>query len=102
MPMTLLQADPGGGAFGMQILLFAIIFGIFYFIVFRPMRKRQRDTEKMLGSLERGVRVVTTGGIHGTITGIQGGVVQLRVTDTVKLQIDKTAVARVAETKTRD
>ena len=51
---TLLQADPAGSPFGMQIVLFAIIFGIFYFIVFRPMRKRQRETEAMLQSLERG------------------------------------------------
>lgn len=95
----LLQADAGGGAFGMQIVLFAIIFGIFYFIVFRPMRKRQRDTEQMLRSLERGARVVTTGGIHGTITGIQGDVIQLKVTDTVKLQVSKSAVASVIDKK---
>ena len=99
MNPTLLQADPGGSAFGMQIVLFAIIFGIFYFIVFRPMRKRQRDTEAMLKSLERGARVVTTGGIHGTIAGIQGDVVQLRVTENVKLQISKTAVASVMDKK---
>ena len=84
----------------MQLLLFAVIFGIFYLIVFRPMRKRQQETEAMLKSLERGARVVTTGGIHGTITGIQGDLVQLRVTDSVKLQIDRSAVGRVIPTKT--
>ncbi len=84
----------------MQLLLFAVIFGIFYLIVFRPMRKRQRETEAMLKSLERGARVVTTGGIHGTITGIQGDLIQLRVTDSVKLQIDRSAVGRVIPTKT--
>ena len=94
---TLLQADSGGGVVGPQLLLFAVIFGIFYFIVFRPMRKRQRETEAMLGSLERGARVVTTGGIHGTIAGIQGDIVQLKVTDSVKLQVSKTAVASVVD-----
>ncbi len=84
----------------MQLLLFAVIFGIFYLIVFRPMRKRQQETEAMLKSLERGARVVTTGGIHGTITGIQGDLVQLRVTDSVKLQVDRSAVGRVIPTKT--
>ncbi len=84
----------------MQLVLFAVIFGIFYLIVFRPMRKRQQATEAMLKSLERGARVVTTGGIHGTITGIQGDLVQLRVTDSVKLQIDRSAVGRVIPTKT--
>lgn len=84
----------------MQLLLFAVIFGIFYLIVFRPMRKRQRETEAMLKSLERGARVVTSGGIHGTITGIQGDLVQLRVSDSVKLQIDRSAVGRVIPKKT--
>ena len=96
---SLLQADAGGGAFGMQILLFGVIFGIFYFIVFRPMRKKQRDTEAMLRSLERGARVVTSGGIHGTITGIQGDVVQLRVAENLKLQVSKSAVASVIDKK---
>ena len=96
---TLLQADPGGSPFGMQIVLFAVIFGIFYFIVFRPMRKRQRETEQMLRSLERGARVVTSGGIHGTIAGIQGDIVQLKVTESVKLQISKSAVAGVVDRK---
>lgn len=96
---TLLQADPAGSPFGMQIVLFAIIFGIFYFIVFRPMRKRQRETEEMLRNLERGARVVTTGGIHGTIAGIQGDIVQLKVTDSVKLQVSKSAVASVIDRK---
>ncbi len=95
----LLQADAGGGAFGMQIFLFAVIFGIFYLIVFRPMRKRQRDTERMLKSLDRGARVVTSGGIHGTIIGIQGEVVQLKVADNLKLQISKSAVASVIDKK---
>jgi len=95
----LLQADAGGGPFGMQIVLFAIIFGIFYFIVFRPMRKRQRAPDAMLRSLERRARVLTTAGIHGTITGIQGDVIQLKVTDTVKLQVSKSAVASVIDNK---
>lgn len=97
---SLLQTGQGGGAMGMQLLLFAVIFGIFYLIVFRPMRKRQRETEAMLKSLQRGARVVTNGGIHGTIVGISDHVIQLRVSDTVKLQLDRSAVARVVETKT--
>ena len=96
---TLLQANSGGSGFGMQIVLFAVIFGIFYFIVFRPMRKRQRETEEMLRNLERGNRVVTTGGLHGTIAAIHGDVVQLKVTDQVKLQVSKTAVASVIDKK---
>ena len=96
---TLLQADPAGSPFGMQIVLFAIIFGIFYFIVFRSHAQAPAETEAMLRSLERGARVVTTGGIHGTIAGIQGDIVQLKVTEQVKLQISKSAVASVIDKK---
>lgn len=93
---VLLQAD-GGGAFGMQLVLFAIIFGIFYFIVFRPMRKRQRDTDDMLKSLERGHKVVTSGGLHGQITALTDEVVTLKVTETVKLRVSRSAIASVVD-----
>ncbi len=94
---TLLQADPGGSAVGMQLVLFAVIFGIFYFIVFRPMRKRQRATEEMLRNLQRGNRVVTSGGIHGTIAGMEEDTVQLKVTDMVKLRVSKSAIVNVLD-----
>ena len=97
MNPILLQA--GGGAFGTQLVLFAVIFGIFYFIVFRPMRKRQRDTEAMLRSLDRGKQVITTGGLHGTIASIQDDVVTLKVTEAVKLRVSRTAIARVVDNK---
>ncbi len=94
---TLLQAGSGGSAVGMQLVLFAVIFGIFYFIVFRPMRKRQRETEQMLQGLQRGNRVVTSGGLHGTIAGMEGDTVQLKVTDMVKLRVSKSAIVSVLD-----
>lgn len=99
MNPVLLQAE--GGAFGMQLVLFAIIFGIFYFIVFRPMRKRQRDTETMLKNLEKGSRVITNGGLHGTITGLTDDIVTLKVTDTVKLRVSRTAISSVVSPETK-
>ncbi len=96
---TLLQADPGGSAIGMQLVLFAIIFGIFYFIVFRPMRKRQRETEEMLRGLQRGNRVVTSGGLHGTISSLDDSTVQLKVTDMVKLRVSRSAIANVLDSE---
>jgi len=92
---NLLQADPGGSPIGMQPVLFAVIFGIFYFIVFRPMRKRQRETEAMLRGLQRGNRVVTSGGLHGTVAGMEDDTIQLKVTDMVKLKVSKSAIVSV-------
>jgi preprotein translocase subunit YajC len=97
--LSVLMAAPGGQgpAFGDQLVLILIIFSIFYFIVFRPMRKRQRETEQMLSALKSGDRVVTNGGIYGTVVGVgDDNVVQLRVADHVKIQVAKSAIARLA------
>ena len=94
-----LQAAPSGPTSGLsdQLVLILIIFAIFYFIVFRPMRKRQRDTEQMLTALKNGDRVVTNGGLYGTVVGVSDDVVQLRVAEHVKVQVAKSAIARLVE-----
>ncbi len=96
------MAAPGGQgpAFGDQLFLILIIFGIFYFIVFRPMRKRQRETEQLLTALKNGDRVVTNGGIYGTVVGVADDIVQLRIADHVKIQVAKSAIARLASEPT--
>jgi preprotein translocase subunit YajC len=96
------MASPGGQgpAFGDQLFLILIIFGIFYFIVFRPMRKRQRETEQMLTALKNGDRVITNGGIYGTVVGVSDDIVQLRIADHVKIQVAKSAIARMASEPT--
>ena len=92
------MASPGGRGpgFGDQLFLILIIFSIFYFIVFRPMRKRQRETEQMLTALKNGDRVVTNGGIYGTVVGVADDVIQLRIAENVKIQIAKSAITRIA------
>lgn len=95
------MAPPGGGgpAFADQLMLILIIFGIFYFIVFRPMRKGQREVEKMRAELKNGDHVVTNGGIYGTVVGVSEESIQLRVADQVKIQVAKSAVTRLVEEK---
>ena len=96
------MAAPGGqgAGFNQQIVLILIIFSIFYFIVFRPMRKRQREMEQMIAELKNGDRVVTNGGIYGTVVGVSDDVVQLRIADHVKIQVAKSAIARLASEPT--
>jgi preprotein translocase subunit YajC len=96
-----MAASGGQGAgFNQQLMLILIIFSIFYFIVFRPMRKKQRETEQMIAELKNGDRVVTNGGIYGTVVGVSDDVVQLRVADHVKIQVAKSAIARLASEPT--
>ena len=86
-----------GPGFADQLMLILIIFSIFYFIVFRPMRKGQKDTEEMRSGLKNGDRIVTNGGIYGTVVGVSEDIVQLRIADQVKIQLAKSAVARRVE-----
>jgi preprotein translocase subunit YajC len=71
-----------------------LIFGIFYFLLFLPMQRQRKQTQKMLSSLETGQTVVTSGGIVGTIISIDGDTVVLRVKpDNVKLQMARSSVS---------
>ena len=100
--LTFAAAFPPGGAGGssgmyMQVVFFAAIFGIFYFLLIRPQQKQKRDRETMLTAVKRSDRVVTTSGMHGTITGLSENTVTLRVSDQVKLEFDKSAIGRIVE-----
>jgi len=75
------------------LILPLIIFGIFYVVMFLPMRKRQKKHQEMLAKLAKGDRVVTSGGIYGTVVSVDGDVVTLRVADNVKLQVARAAIA---------
>jgi preprotein translocase subunit YajC len=85
----------GSGAVITQLLLFAAIFAIFYFLLIRPQQKQKADRQRMLDSLKRGDRVVTSSGMHGTITALTEQTVTLRVADQVKLEFDRAAVGRI-------
>jgi len=95
-------SPPGGGgssAIVTQLLFFAAIFAIFYFLLIRPQQKQKRDRATMLTALKKGDRVVTSGGLYGTITGLDEHKVTLRVADQVRLEFDRSAVARVVESQ---
>lgn len=89
--MLLLQAQqPGGFA---QPLVILAIFAIFYLIVFLPARRRQKKLQEMIDSLKSGDKVITTGGIYGTIVGFRSDRIQLRVAENVKIEMSRNAVA---------
>ena len=95
-------AAPPGGAGGagglyMQVVFFAAIFAIFYFLLIRPQQRQKRDRERMLTAVKKGDRVVTSGGLHGTVTGLSEHTVTLRVGDQVKLEFDRAAIGRIVE-----
>jgi preprotein translocase subunit YajC len=90
-------APPGGGSQSMlpTIVMVASMLAIFYFLLLRPQQKQKQERERMLASMKRGDRVVTTGGMYGTITSLNEHTVVLRVADQVKLEFDRSAIGRV-------
>jgi len=86
----------GGGAFG-GLFMILVIFGIFYFLLVRPQMKRQKEHNKMLESLKKGDKVITSGGIHGTIVGVKDDIAVLKIADEVKVEVSKSAVAAIKE-----
>jgi len=92
------SAQPLGGSAGSvvtQLLFFAAIFAIFYFLLIRPQQKQRRERERMLAVLRKGDRVVTSGGLHGTIVGLNEHSVILKIADQVKVEVDRAAISRV-------
>ena len=91
------QGPGGGGSQGvmMQVLFFAAIFAIFYFLLIRPQQKQKRDREAMLGTVKKGDRVVTSSGVHGTVVGLTEQMMTLKVADQVRLDFDRSALGRI-------
>jgi preprotein translocase subunit YajC len=85
-------ADGAASPF-VQLVPFLVIFAVFYFLVFAPMRKKQKTQSEMLRNLKAGDKVVTSGGIYGVVVGVTEHVVQLRIADQVKIDVSKSAVA---------
>ena len=70
-----------------------IIMVIFYLLLLLPAQRRQKKTQQMLGALKNGDKVVTSGGLFGTIVGLEGDAIQLRIADQVKVKVLRSAVA---------
>jgi len=93
IPFILAQqgSSPQSGVFG--LLPFILIAGIFYLLIIRPMRSRQKNLESLISSLKNGDKVITTGGVYGTIAGVRENTFLLKVSDQVKMEVAKNAVA---------
>lgn len=84
------QAAPAGGSDGSMLatlIPFALIFVVFYFLLILPQQKKAKNLRQMLAALKKGDRVVTIGGVIGTVTGIAQDVITLQVADNVKIKV---------------
>lgn len=78
-------------------ILFMLL--IFYFMLYKPQKKAREERDKMLNSLQVGARIVTIGGIYGTITGIYTETIKIKIAENVVIEINRGAVSMIAENK---
>ncbi|MEK5332062.1 MULTISPECIES: preprotein translocase subunit YajC [unclassified Lysinibacillus] len=72
-----------------------LMFVAMWFILIRPAKKRQQETQNMQGSLQRGDKVITIGGLHGVIDSIEDTAITLVIADNVRVKFDRQAIGRV-------
>ena len=99
----LLAADPGtAGALTQLLFFFAPLFAIWYFLVLRPQSQQRKKLQDMLANLKTGDRVVTSGGIYGTIMGFRDGTVQLQISSQVRVDLARSAITGIVTEETVD
>ena len=95
--LIFLQQDGGGGSFVNLLFPMVLIFGIFYFLIIRPQQKKQRlaqtEREELLASLKSNDKVITSGGIYGTIIAVRENTVPLRIAQGVSIEVLRSAIA---------
>ena len=97
--LVLAQSQPGGSLLTAIAPLFIIMI-IFYVLLFVPQQRRQKKIQQMQNELKAGDKVITSSGIYGTIVGVEGDTVQLRIAEQVRIRLSRQSIAGLqAESK---
>ena len=91
--MTIMLQAAGGGSAPFLIMM-VLIFGVMYFLMIRPQQKKQKELVKFRNALEKGQKIVTAGGIYGTVKEVKEGYVLVEVDSNVAIRVDKNMVMR--------
>lgn len=99
MNFALQQVVPSAvGTSGLlQMVPYLLMFVLFYFVLLAPMRKQQKKTKEMLANLKKNDRVITTGGLYGTVAQIEDQFVFVKIADTVKVKMARSAITGVVQ-----
>lgn len=95
LTLFLAQQAPGGGSSISFFVMMGLLFVVFYFFILRPQRKREDTRKGMIEAVAKGDRIVTVGGIHGTVLKVDEASLLVEVDSSTKLRFDKNAVASV-------
>jgi len=90
-------AGQGGGGFTAFIPLI-LMFVIFYFLLIRPQQKKAKEHREMIGNLKKGDKILTSGGLYGTITGTDDNTLTVEIAEKVRVKINRGNIAALAQT----
>ena len=93
------MAATGSQSMLITVLPFVLIIAIFYFFIIRPQNKKQKEAEQMRNAISKGDKVVTIGGIHGTVSSVKERTVIIKVEDGARIEFDRSAIASVISDK---
>ena len=93
--LIILQQQEGPFGFVFSLLPFLLIILVFYFLILRPQQKRQKERQNLLSSLKKGDKIITAGGIHGTVEELSETSVTVRIAENVKVTIERSSVATI-------
>jgi len=79
----------------LQMVPYILIIGIFYFVFFKPQKDEQKKKKESLSKLKKNDKIVTAGGMHGTVVSVKDSTVVIRVDDNVKIEFDKESISTV-------
>jgi preprotein translocase subunit YajC len=87
----------GDGMTGLvsSLLPFVLIILVFYFLILRPQQKKQKARQRLLESVKKGDKVITSGGIHGTVEGVEDKTVLVKIADNTKVKMDRSAITTI-------
>ena len=93
-PNLLAMATPsaGGASPWLQFIPFVLVLGIFYFVILLPMKRKQQKVQAFLNALKVNDRIITSGGIYGTITKVTDQSVQLQIANNVRIEVSRAAI----------
>jgi preprotein translocase subunit YajC len=91
-PVFAMGLTAEGGSPLVQVIPFVLILAIFYFVILLPGKKKQQKVQEFLDNLKENDRIITTGGIYGQITRINGDKVQLQIADKVRIDVSRAAI----------
>jgi preprotein translocase subunit YajC len=78
-----------------NVILFGSIILIFYFMIIRPQQKRTKERQKLIESMKKGDKVVTSGGMYGTVAGLDEKTVLVEIADKIKVKLDRSAITTI-------